>query len=181
MNEETLILVDRQDNVNGFGEKLPVHQEGLLHRAFSIFLFDKHHRLMLQRRALEKYHSGGLWTNCCCGHPRPGEETEAAARRRLREEMGIDCELYWTTSFIYRSSVSNGLIEHEFDHVFVGTFNGEPHPTPKEAADWKWVEKTDLLNWISKTPDDFTVWFRTIFDRNSGIGVHVDDFWPKVG
>lgn len=118
---EELVLVDEYDRATGTAEKMQVHRDGLLHRAFSIFIFDLKGRLLLQKRALGKYHSQGLWTNTCCGHPRPGEPTLAAARRRLLEEMGIDCPvLMEVEAFVYRTQVSNGLIENEYDHIYVG-------------------------------------------------------------
>lgn len=160
--EESLILVDRNDQQIGTGHKLPIHREGLLHRAFSLFIFDGQGRLMLQQRALSKYHSGGLWTNSCCGHPRPGESTAQAAHRRLGEEMGFDCPLEEVTTLIYKSEVSGDLIEHEFDHIFIGRFDGEPEVNPEEAAQWRWIETSELLQWIDAEPEAFTVWFKTI-------------------
>ena len=121
--QEMLILVDAKDRMIGSGEKLMVHEQGLLHRAFSIFVFNNDGRLMLQNRARDKYHSPGLWTNTCCGHPRPGEDTLAAAHRRLLEEMGFDCELKEMKTISYCSDVQNDLIEHEYNHIFVGVFN----------------------------------------------------------
>lgn len=169
--EEHLILVDKQDREVGQSEKLHAHVEGLLHRAFSIFIFDVQGRLLLQQRALSKYHSGGLWTNTCCGHPRPGEETAAAARRRLNEEMGFDCELERVADFIYKAPVSDGLIEHEFDHIYVGRFNGRPSSDPQEAACWEWTGITQLLSRVDTSPDEFTVWFkRLLTDPLSPLG-----------
>ncbi|HEX7957304.1 MAG TPA: isopentenyl-diphosphate Delta-isomerase, partial [Pyrinomonadaceae bacterium] len=120
MASEQLILVDADDRELGAGEKLEVHRAGALHRAFSVFVFDGRGRLLMQRRAAGKYHSGGLWSNTACGHPRPGEATRAAARRRLREEMGLDCELSAAFEFVYRAELGDSLVEHEYDHVFVG-------------------------------------------------------------
>src|SRR5918997_6672888 len=121
---EQVILVDEADREVGTGSKLEAHREGALHRAFSVFVFDRRGRLLLQKRAAGKYHSGGLWSNTCCGHPRPGEATAEAARRRLREEMNFDCELRAAFEFLYRAQFTNKLIEHEYDHVFVGEFGG---------------------------------------------------------
>ena len=160
--DELLILVDANDQQVGVANKLQAHQEGLLHRAFSLFVFDSRGWLLLQRRAPEKYHSGGLWTNTCCGHPRDGEPTEDAAHRRLGEEMGFDCALQEVTAFIYEAQVPGGLIEHEFDHVFIGRHDGEPVPNPAEASDWMWIAPCQLLSWMDAEPDLFTVWFKTI-------------------
>lgn len=161
---ETLVLVDEGGNEIGCGEKLQVHQDGLLHRAFSIFIFDLGGRLLLQQRAPGKYHSGGLWTNTCCGHPRLGESTIAAAHRRLHEEMGFDCQLDEVTTLVYREPVpsDDNLVEHEFDHVFIGLFNASPSPNADEASDWKWVEIASLLLELESEPDKFTVWFKKI-------------------
>lgn len=160
--DELLILVDANDQQTGVANKLKAHQEGLLHRAFSLFVFDSRGWLLLQRRAPEKYHSGGLWTNTCCGHPRDGEPTEDAAHRRLGEEMGFDCALQEVTAFIYEAQVPGGLIEHEFDHVFIGRHDGEPVPNPAEASDWMWIAPCQLLSWMDAEPDLFTVWFKEI-------------------
>src|SRR4051812_34432219 len=126
MAAEQLILVDAHDRELGAGEKLQVHLAGALHRAFSIFVFDAAGRLLIQKRAPGKYHSAGLWSNTACGHPRPGEATAPAARRRLREEMGLDCELHEAFEFLYRAELGDALVEHEYDHVFVGTHVGDP-------------------------------------------------------
>ena len=155
--DELLILVDANDQQTGVANKLKAHQEGLLHRAFSLFVFDSRGWLLLQRRAPEKYHSGGLWTNTCCGHPRDGEPTEDAAHRRLGEEMGFDCALQEVTAFIYEAQVPGGLIEHEFDHVYIGRHDGEPVPNPAEASDWRWIEPHRLLSWMGAEPELFTV------------------------
>lgn len=162
LDEESLILVNKQDQEIGTERKLKVHQEGLLHRAFSIFVFNAHGHLMLQQRALDKYHSGGLWTNTCCGHPRPNETTFSAAHRRLQEEMGFDCDLQEVRTVTYQAKVSNNLIENEFDHIFIGRFDGEPVLNPGEASDWAWIPTPILLEWISVHPHDFTIWFTKI-------------------
>ena len=166
--DEKLILVDEHDQPIGTGSKLSVHQDGLLHRAFSIFIFNGKGQLMLQRRALGKYHSGGLWTNTCCGHPRPEETVLSAAHRRLQEEMGFDCALHEAGTLTYRAEVSQGLIEHEFDHVFVGRFDGHVHPDPDEALDWQWVDLDTLHTALMTQPDTFTVWFKTIVEQPGG-------------
>ncbi|AVO59706.1 isopentenyl-diphosphate Delta-isomerase [Pseudomonas chlororaphis] len=169
--EETLILVDQDDRPTGFAEKLLVHQEGLLHRAFSIFIFDQQGRLLLQQRALTKYHSQGLWTNTCCGHPRQGEETCSAAKRRLREEMGIECELHAVAHLLYREQVSNQLIEHEYDHVFAGIYSQDPIANPDEAQAWQWLSLAELSQRISVAPQTFSVWFRKIFELHAIAGL----------
>ncbi|MDB4602124.1 isopentenyl-diphosphate Delta-isomerase [Flavobacteriaceae bacterium] len=163
MNKEMVILVDKDDNELGLMEKLEVHQKGLLHRAFSVFLLNDSNQLLLQKRALDKYHSPGLWTNTCCSHQRKNEKTIDAADRRLFEEMGIKSELKLFTSFIYKAEFDNGLIEHEFDHVIVGSFVGNPVINQLEVCDWKW-EDLDLIKENLKTyPDDYTEWFKIIF------------------
>ena len=159
---EFVILVDKDDNEIGKEEKLTVHRNGLLHRAFSIFIFNDHEELLLQRRAFDKYHSGGLWTNTCCSHPRPGEDLVAAAHRRLKEEMGFDCDLHKINKFLYLAEFSNGLIENELDHVFVGEFCGEINPDESEVAEYRWVnmeqvEKDAILN-----PESYSYWFRYV-------------------
>ena len=166
--DKELILVDEHDQPIGTGLKLSVHKDGLLHRAFSIFIFNGKGQLMLQRRALGKYHSGGLWTNTCCGHPRPEETVLGAAHRRLQEEMGFDCALYEVGTLTYRAEVSQGLIEHEFDHVLVGRFDEDVHPNPDEALDWQWVDLDTLHIALKAQPDTFTVWFKTIIEQPGG-------------
>jgi isopentenyl-diphosphate Delta-isomerase len=142
-----------------------VHQRGALHRAFSIYLFDSNGRLLLTRRAAGKYHSGGLWTNTCCSHPRPGEALEDAARRRLLEETGIDCALTRRFHFIYRAELDNGMIEHELDHVFVGTFDGEPRLDPSESDAYEWVDPRALVRDVADHPERYSVWMRCSLDR----------------
>ena len=160
MAAEQLILVDAEDREVGVGEKMQTHREGALHRAFSVFVFDGAGRLLLQKRAAGKYHSGGLWSNTACGHPRPGEATEAAARRRLREEMGFDCELRAAFGFVYRAELDGALVEHEYDHVFVGTFEGEPAPDPAEVEDWRWVGAAELRRELREEPERYSSWFK---------------------
>lgn len=160
MQEEQVILVDEKDDPIGTMGKLEVHQQGLLHRAFSVFIFNDKGQLLLQKRAAHKYHSGGLWTNTCCSHPSPGEETLKAANRRLKEEMGIDTILIHKTSFIYKTAFDNGLTEHEFDHVFIGNYNENPVLNEDEAEDHKWMSLNELKENIKKTPDIFTSWFK---------------------
>ncbi|MEA2172972.1 MAG: isopentenyl-diphosphate Delta-isomerase [Blastocatellia bacterium] len=164
---ERVILVDENDSALGMLEKMRAHEEGKLHRAFSIFIFDEQGRMLLQRRSKTKYHSGGLWSNACCGHPRPGEETHAAARRRLFEEMGLKCELLEAFTFIYRAELDNQLVEHELDHVFIGECEADavPAPDPTEVEDWKWLSMTDLLAEMLARPHDFTYWLKTALHR----------------
>ena len=144
MEIEYVILVDENDQEIGSMEKQEAHEKGLLHRAFSVFVFNENKELLLQQRALTKYHSAGLWTNTCCSHPRIGETIEQAAHRRLTEEMGFDCELITKTSFIYKAAFENGLTEHEFDHVLVGNFNGEISFNPTEVKNFKWINLEEL-------------------------------------
>jgi isopentenyl-diphosphate delta-isomerase len=174
--EEQVILVDEQDREVGAGEKLRAHREGSLHRAFSVFIFDQAGRLLLQKRARRKYHSGGLWSNTACGHPRPGEETAAAARRRLREEMNLDCELHKAFDFLYRAEMDGALVEHEYDHVFVGAYEGEPEPDPSEVEDWRWVGMDELRRGLSEEPQRYSPWlklavegdrWRAYFEKNA--------------
>jgi isopentenyl-diphosphate Delta-isomerase len=160
MAEEFVILVDEQDNETGRMEKMEAHEKALLHRAFSIFVFNDAGQMMLQRRALSKYHSPGLWTNTCCSHPRPGESLSAATQRRLAEEMGFRCPLEKAFSFIYKAAFDHGLTEHELDHVFTGTYNGDPAINPAEVAEWKWVSVSALLEDVKNRPEAYTVWFR---------------------
>lgn len=163
--EETLILVDRNDNPVGFDTKTHVHQHGALHRAFSIFIFDRDGRWLLQRRALSKYHSAGLWSNSCCGHPRQGEALNDAASRRLREEMGMVCNLCEVAALIYRARVSNELIEHEYDHIYIGISEDTPTANAEEVADWRWMHCDRIVDLTKRCPQDFTVWFHEILVR----------------
>ncbi|VEF10239.1 Terpene synthase, metal-binding [Pseudomonas fluorescens] len=163
--DDLLILVSSKDRQIGVAPKLQVHHEGLRHRAFSILLFDPQGRLLLQQRASGKYHSGGLWTNTCCGHPRPGELTAAAARRRLHEEMGMTCKLQKVASMLYHEQVSNQLVEHEFDHVFIGVSQTDPQINPEEAQDWEWLSLQEIAERIEHRPDIFTVWFRRMVEH----------------
>jgi isopentenyl-diphosphate Delta-isomerase len=159
-DNDEVILVDADDRPVGTSAKLDAHRRGLRHRAFSVIVRDRGNRLLLQQRAAGKYHSGGLWTNTCCGHPRPGEATLAAARRRLTEEMGFTCPM--TLLFIthYRAAVSNELTEDEIVHVFGGRFDGTPEPDPREVADWTWRAPDDVARDVDARPDAYTVWFR---------------------
>src|ERR1700755_2422543 len=164
MATEQMILVDAQDREVGVGEKMQTHVEGALHRAFSVFVFDSEKRLLLQKRARTKYHSGGLWSNTACGHPRPGEATVRAARRRLHEEMGFDCELREAFEFIYRAELDGALVEHEYDHVFVGAYEGAPVPDPSEVEDWRWVTMEDLRRDLQAEPKRYSYWLKTALE-----------------
>ena len=164
MSEEKVILVDKNDNQVGLMPKLEAHEKGVLHRAFSIFIFNSKYELLLQKRASSKYHSGGLWTNTCCSHPREGEETLDAANRRLDEEMGIKTSLRKVYDFIYKAELDNQLTEHEFDHVFYGVSDNDPILNKDEAEDFKWVDMETLNNDIIKNEDNYTVWFKIAFE-----------------
>jgi isopentenyl-diphosphate delta-isomerase len=157
-------LVDKNDKEIGQGEKLRIHREGKLHRAFSIFIFNSKKELLLQKRAKTKYHSPGLWSNTCCSHPRPGKNLLLETKKRLKEEMGIECPLKEIFSFIYRVNLGE-MTEYEFDHIFVGRFNGNPKINKKEAEDWKWVNLLDLKKDIKQNPEKYTFWFKIIFDK----------------
>jgi isopentenyl-diphosphate Delta-isomerase len=164
--EEQVVLVNEHDEELGTMGKLEAHKKGVLHRAFSIFLFDGEGRLLLQQRAQGKYHSAGLWTNTCCSHPRQGETLQSAAHRRLQEEMGIDVLLEHRFSFIYQAHFDNGLQEHELDHVFFGNFDGIPIPNPAEVSAWRYATVNELDDEIRTYPDRFTAWLR--------------DCWPRI-
>lgn len=157
---DLLILVDENDNEIGLMEKLAVHQTGSLHRAFSVFIFNTKGELLLQQRADDKYHSGGLWTNTCCSHPVNGEEIKATIKKRLKEEMGIDCETNFQFSFIYKAEFGNGLTEHELDHVYFGKSDVEPMLNILEAKDWKYISLENLEKAIHKNPQNYTTWLR---------------------
>ncbi|RYD77419.1 MAG: isopentenyl-diphosphate Delta-isomerase [Sphingobacteriales bacterium] len=163
---EQVILVDTHNNELGTLEKMEAHRQGLLHRAFSVFIVNDAGEMLLQKRALHKYHSGGLWTNACCSHPRPNEETLSAAHRRLREEMGIaDCELTEAFSFIYFAELDDDLKENEFDHVFIGKWNGIPVVNTDEVADYKWISPSTLLADVEVNPKAYTFWFKEVLAR----------------
>lgn len=165
MAEELVILVNEKDEKIGLMPKQEAHEKALLHRAFSVFIFNDKEELMLQQRALSKYHSPGLWTNTCCSHQRDGESSIDAGKRRLFEEMGFTTELTETTSFIYKAPFDNGLTEHEFDHILVGKYNEEPEINEEEVAAWKWMSLEDVKKDMAENPDLYTAWFKIIFDR----------------
>jgi isopentenyl-diphosphate delta-isomerase len=158
---EQVILVDPADRETGTLEKLEAHQKGLLHRAVSVILFNSQGEMLLQKRADGKYHSAGLWTNACCSHPRPGESPPAAARRRLKEEMGLSADLAFAFSFSYTARVGE-LIENEFDHVFTGLSDEFPVPDPSEVSEWKYMAEAGLTDLITRHPYSFTAWFRIL-------------------
>ena len=165
MTEEYVILVDEQDQALGLMEKMEAHEKGVLHRAFSVFVFNDKGELMLQQRALDKYHSGGLWTNTCCSHPRDGESVEDAAHRRLQEEMGFDCKLEKKFHFIYKRELDKGLTEHELDHVFFGVYNDAPNINTDEVASYKFVDMRSLKTDMQNNPHLYTEWFKICFDE----------------
>jgi isopentenyl-diphosphate delta-isomerase len=177
---EEVILVDEHDKPVGACEKMEAHRKALLHRAFSVFVFNSKGELLLQKRALEKYHSAGLWTNTCCGHPRPGEETQSAAVRRLKEEMGFGCVLKEMFQFTYNAKLSGELSEHELDHVFFGSYDGEPHPDPREASAWKWISLAALEKELRDHPGNFTAWLKICFDRVKKNITATNDEWPMT-
>ena len=162
---EFVVLVDEQDNAIGTMEKQQAHVEGVLHRAFSIFIFNSEKKLLLQKRASSKYHCGGLWTNTCCSHPRENETVLDAANRRLEEEMGMSCNLQSIFSFVYKAEFENGLTEHEFDHVFFGQSNQTPTLNREEVEDFRYVGMEELQIEINENPAHFTPWFLIALDR----------------
>lgn len=162
---EHVILVDENDSPIGTMEKLEAHQKGVLHRAFSVLLFNSKGELLIQKRSGNKYHSAGLWTNTCCSHPRPDETLTDAAKRRLREEMGIDVAVKSLYSFVYKVNLDKGLIEHELDHVLIGHFDGRPELNNNEVSDWRYASIPQLKKEIQENPDNFTHWFKLILNH----------------
>ena len=165
MAEEKVILVNELDEQIGLMDKLEAHQKALLHRAFSVFIFNDKGETMIQKRALHKYHSPGLWTNTCCSHQREGESNIEAGMRRLQEEMGFVTELEEVVSFIYKAPFDNGLTEHEYDHVLIGNYSDVPNINKDEVADWKWMRLDDIKKDIEKNSDIYTEWFKIIFSK----------------
>lgn len=157
---ENVILVDKNDKELGLMEKMEAHKKAVLHRAFSVFIFNSEGKLMLQQRALHKYHSPGLWTNTVCSHPRSGETTSEAAHRRIVEEMGFDCDFEEAFSFVYNADVGQGLTEHEFDHVFIGESDKQPEINSDEVASWKYVDLEWLEKDVKENSEDYTIWFK---------------------
>lgn len=160
-----VVLVDPNDQPIGKMEKMEAHEKGILHRAFSAFIFNDKNELMLQQRAFSKYHSPGLWTNTCCSHPRHNEKPVKAVHRRMVEEMGFDCEVEPAFTFNYKADVGQGLIEHEFDHVFIGYSQKQPQINPDEVNDWKYMRMEDIRKDMDQHPDRYTVWFKIAFDE----------------
>lgn len=160
-----IILIDKDDKQIGTDFKIKVHKEGKLHRAFSIFVFNLQKNLLLQKRSSKKYHSGGLWTNTCCSHPSPGETILTAAHRRLKEEMGFDCDLKEIFSFIYRKKLDKGIVEHEYDHVLIGSFDKEPKINIMEAEGYKWVSLEFLTRDIKENPNNYSFWFKKCYSK----------------
>ena len=165
MKNEKVILVDQSDNKIGLMDKMEAHEKGVLHRAFSVFIFNKSNELMLQKRAHSKYHSPGLWTNTCCSHQRDDESNIEAGKRRLFEEMGFTTDLAETTSFIYRAAFDNDLIEHELDHILIGSYENSPNINKTEVDSWKWMQLEDIKEDIEISPNNYTVWFKIIFQK----------------
>ncbi|OMP31074.1 isopentenyl-diphosphate Delta-isomerase [Mangrovimonas sp. DI 80] len=165
MIEEQVILVNENDEQIGTMAKMEAHEKALLHRAFSVFVFNDKNELMVQQRALHKYHSPGLWTNTCCSHQRVGETNIQAGKRRLQEEMGFVTDLKDTISFIYKAPFDNGLTEHEYDHILVGHYNEEPEINPDEVAAWKWMGLEEVKSDMVTHPEVYTAWFKIIFEK----------------
>jgi isopentenyl-diphosphate delta-isomerase len=161
--KESVILVDADDNEIGTMQKMEAHVLGKLHRAFSVFIFNTKGELLLQQRAIDKYHSGGKWTNTCCSHPRMGETTLAAAHRRLKEEMGMECQLTYAFNFTYRADVREGIYEHEYDHVYFGVTNTIPAPEPEEVSAYRYMNMKVLENELQINPELYTEWLKICF------------------
>jgi isopentenyl-diphosphate delta-isomerase len=164
--EELVVLVDEKNNQIGLMPKMEAHEKALLHRAFSVFVFNKKGELMLQQRAASKYHSPLLWTNTCCSHQREGEGNLAAGKRRLQEEMGFTTDLKEIFSFIYKAPFDNGLTEHELDHVLIGSFDDAPNINKEEAEDYRWMPMEDVKKDIEENPKIYTEWFKIIFKES---------------
>jgi isopentenyl-diphosphate delta-isomerase len=163
--EEQVILVNDQDEETGVAEKMEAHQQGWLHRAFSVFIFNSRGEMLLQQRARDKYHSGGLWTNTCCSHPRPGESTKVAAERRLKEEMGFQVSLDKVFDFVYKADFDNGLTEHEFDHVFVAEYEGPVDFNKEEVMGYSYRSMQQIVQSMETDPAQYTAWFHLAFPR----------------
>lgn len=165
MSIEHVILVDPNDQEIGLMEKMEAHEKGLLHRAFSVFIFNDKNEFLLHQRADSKYHSGGLWTNTCCSHPKSGENIIDAGKRRLIEEMGFSAELKSVHSFIYKAKLDNNLTEHEYDHILIGHFNNKPEPNPLEVKNWKWMKYNEISTDLKNNPNNYTFWFKIAFAK----------------
>ena len=172
MARTEVILVDKDDRPCGKAEKLEAHQKGLLHRAFSVFIFNNKGEMLLQQRAAGKYHSGGLWTNACCSHPEPGDEMLAAAKQRLKEEMGFETPVEKIFDFVYRTEFENGLVEHEFDHVLAGEYEGPVNCNKEEVMDYCFKSFREINDSLLTHPKKYTEWFRLAFPR-------VEKWWNK--
>ncbi len=160
---EMLIKVDRFGREDGTVDKRKAHEKGVLHRAISVCIFDAKGRWLLQKRSPKKYHSAGLLANACCGHPRPNEDTPAAAQRRVHEELGISCPLHFCSSFVYKTKVTDGLTEYEFDHLYVGFYNEDVHPDPKEVESILFLEEKEIETQLKNSPHLFAAWFPFVF------------------
>jgi isopentenyl-diphosphate delta-isomerase len=165
MIEEQVILVNNKDEKIGLMAKQEAHEKGLLHRAFSVFIFNDNKELLLQQRASHKYHSPDLWTNTCCSHQRDGESSLDAGKRRLQEEMGFVVDLHEAASFIYKAPFDNGLTEHEYDHILIGNYTEEPKPNKDEVSNWKWMKIEAVQDDINSNPHKYTAWFKIIFEN----------------
>jgi len=174
---DPILLVDANDVPQGVASKIEVHLRGLKHRALSVLVRNRTGDMLLHRRNPAKYHSGGLWTNACCSHPRPGEPAGEAARRRLAEEMGVHCEVRPLFIAQYRAAVSNGYIEDEVVHVFGGTYEGPIAPDPAEVSKWKWMPLAELAEDLMRRPERYTIWFRHYFREH----YDVIAAWMKSG
>ena len=163
--KESVMIVNTNGQAIGTMDKMAAHCSGTLHRAFSVFIFNSKGQLLLQQRAFDKYHSGALWTNTCCSHPRLGEFTLDAAHRRLKEEMGMDCDLIELFQFSYRHEFENGLIENEYDHVFMGISDDVPLPNPAEVASFRYMDTDLLLFELFEQPDQYTAWFKICLEQ----------------
>lgn len=165
MVKQQVVLVDKNNRKIDVEEKIKAHKEGKLHRAFSIFIFNSKGELLIQQRAKTKYHSGGLWSNTVCSHPKLNETYQQAVHRRLKEEMGFDCKLKKLFCFIYNTGFQNGLIENEYDCVFIGKFDGKPKPNPKEVMNYKWISVKELKQDIIKNSNKYSIWLKIALSR----------------
>lgn len=170
MKEDKVILVNEHDDMVGIMNKMEAHKQGLLHRAFSIFIFNSKAEMLLQQRAITKYHSGGLWTNACCSHPMPGEKTNDAAVRRLHEELGFETPLEKVFDFVYKAEFDNGLTEYEFDHVFIGEYEGKVNINPEEVSEYCYKDIPEIKNMLQTHPAKFTAWFHLAFPK-------IEEWW----
>ncbi len=172
MEQQVVLLVNEKDEMTGVAGKMEAHQKGLLHRAFSVFVFNGDGEMLLQQRAMDKYHSGGLWTNACCSHPGPGEKINEAAQKRLKEEMGFDIPVFKCFDFVYKTDFENGLIEFEFDHVFIGEYDGPVNYNKEEVMDFCFKSMTDIQYSLKTHPETYTAWFRLAFPE-------IEKWWAK--